>query len=219
MNEMRCPLPPSSRPLLIRRIIRQSRIADALTKGIQAYQRDLTGMLYVTGAAMAPTLNARATTPGGNGSVEKLLVRWIPRPSARNVFVGDVVAFTSPLAVPDPDGMAEPHVMVRRVAASEGEEMVSDDPEDEPWRLAAGHCWVLADNTSLAPRDVLDSRSFGPLPYEKVLGRVLYSAAAPSRHGPIENSDAAAAEDGPVLAAELDAEEFSKDTGGSGASS
>ena len=59
--------------------------------------------------SQAPTLNSAAAsssgtagsdgTSGSSGSaVEKLLMRWIPRPSPANVFVGDVVAFSSPLA-------------------------------------------------------------------------------------------------------------------------
>lgn len=34
-----------------------------------------------------------------------------------------------------------------------------------------GHCWVLADNESLAPPHVIDSRSFGPLPLSHIVGR------------------------------------------------
>ena len=66
----------------------------------------------------APTLNTRAATAsssadsgsGGSGAssvaMEKLLMRWIPRPSVSNVFVGDVIAFNSPLSPPAQDTQA-----------------------------------------------------------------------------------------------------------------
>jgi hypothetical protein len=49
------------------------------------------------------------------------------------VYVGDVVAFNSPLHPPDMQ-----NVMIRRVAAMEGDEMVSDDPEDTPFFIPPG---------------------------------------------------------------------------------
>lgn len=181
-------------------------LSAALSKGLQAYQRELTGLVYITGTAMAPTLNAKASS--SPEAVEKLLVRWIPRPSPSNTFVGDVVAFNSPLSRPDP---SEAHVIVRRIAATEGEEMVSDDPEDVSWRVPEGHCWVLADNEGMTAAEAIDSRSFGPLPFDRILGRILYSASSPTVHGIVENSEEAALDDGPVLAAELDVEKFISD--------
>jgi len=67
--------------------------------------------LNATRAAPAPSSSSStADTSSGSGgasaasaSVEKLLMRWIPRPSVGNVFVGDVVAFNSPLSPPAPD--------------------------------------------------------------------------------------------------------------------
>eukprot|EP00955_Chlamydomonas_euryale_P081145 363534-Chlamydomonas_euryale.AAC.1 len=47
------------------------------------------------GTAMCPNLNAAALTDPA--AVEKLVVRQLPRASARTVWVGDIVAFTSPL--------------------------------------------------------------------------------------------------------------------------
>lgn len=87
--------------------------------------------------------------------------------------------------------------------------MVSDDPSCVPWQLPRGHCWVLADNEDVSPSEVIDSRSFGPLPLSNVLGRVIYTASSPTDHGPVSNSPQAARQDGPILAAELDVEEFS----------
>ena len=100
--------------------------------------------------------------------------------------------------------------MVRRVAANEGEEMLSDDADDQAFSIPAGHCWVLADNEDLAPPDVIDSRSFGPLPFSRVLGRILYAARSRSDHGLVENSEAARRLDTAVLQGELDLDKLCK---------
>ena len=42
--------------------------------------------------------------------------------------------------------------LVRRVAALEGEEMESSDPDDEPFNLPRGTCWVLCDNEYLSSK-------------------------------------------------------------------
>ena len=105
---------------------------------------------------MAPTLNAKAASPQssssdgsstGTSTVDRLLMRCIPRPSLRAVFTGDVVAFNSPLA-----GRGAEHLMVRRVAAMEGEELITDDPADGSYTIPEGapHCVLLSslrDNT------------------------------------------------------------------------
>lgn len=91
--------------------------------------------------------------------MERLLVRLLPRPSERNVFIGDVVAFNSPLtvaaaAVAGPGGAAtaglpfgggsaaaaaaaasglgeelQQSTMVRRVAAMPGDELTTGEEE------------------------------------------------------------------------------------------
>ncbi len=108
-------------------------------------------------------------------------------------------------------------MLVRRVAASEGEEMVSDDPDEASFRLPPGTCWVLADNEALEPKQVIDSRSFGPLPYKHIVGRVLYHARSAHDHGVVENSKRAMALDAPVLAAELDVDGLLSGEGPGGA--
>ena len=65
------------------------------------------------------------------------------------------------------------NVLVRRIGAGPGDELVTDDPEAESYTIPAGHCWVLADNEELQPSPI-DSRSFGPLPLQNVLGRIMY---------------------------------------------
>lgn len=81
-----------------------------------------------------------------------------------------------------------------------------------------GYCWVLADNEDVAFPDVIDSRTFGPLPLEAILGRVVYAARSPTDHGPVENSGEGMAQDAAVLEAELDLDRMftdgSADAGG-----
>lgn len=62
---------------------------------------------------------------------------------------------------------------MRRIGAGPGDELTTDDPEPETYTIPEGHCWVLADNEQLQPPDVIDSRSFGPLPLHHVLGRIM----------------------------------------------
>jgi len=54
----------------------------------------------------------------------------------RRVFVGDVVVLKDP--------QKSDNYLVRRLAATEGYEMVSKDEKDE--------CWVLADNENTKPK-------------------------------------------------------------------
>lgn len=183
---------PASAPLA-------ERASAVVAKFKEAYAKPLTSVMYIAGAAMAPAIK---------GPLEKLVLRVIPRPSPRTVGVGDVVAFNSPL---DTQGK---HVMVRRVAALEAHEMVSDEPGDEAFRIPPGHCWVLADNPALSPPDVIDSRAFGYLPMSSIFGRVIYKARSSDAHGPVVNSPAAAAEDGPVIDAEVDPEALVADMEG-----
>lgn len=181
-----------------------SSFTEALAKGMETFQRQLTAVGVITGAAMIPTLNNFSQSPSEINSPrdepsEKFLMRLIPRPSGnRTIFSGDVIAFHSPLD--------QQHIMVRRIAALEGHEMVSDDPDDETFTIPKDHCWVLADNEDLDPPHVIDSRTFGPLPVTTILGRVMYAASSETNHGPIENSTAGMAADAPVLEAELDIE-------------
>ncbi|KAL4418699.1 hypothetical protein ABPG77_008713 [Micractinium sp. CCAP 211/92] len=213
-----------------------SSLPEALSRGLEAYRARLTMGILITGAAMAPTLNPKAASQPD--AVERLLVRLLPRPSERNVFTGDVVAFTSPLtvaaaAVAGPGGAAAARLpyggssaaaaaaaaaggigeelgqstMVRRVAAMPGDELTTGEEEGaESYIIPEGHCWVLADNESLAPPNVIDSRSFGPLPLSHIVGRILYAARSETDHGPVENSEEGMAADAPVVEAELDVE-------------
>ncbi len=176
----------------------------AVQKGVEAYRKELTKVIYLSGASMVPALNAKASTDPS--AVEKLLIRLFPRPSFKDLYAGDTVALQSPLS-------AEQQVLVRRLAAVEGEEMVSDDTELASWSLPQGHCWVLTEADTFKPNEVIDSRSFGPLPVENIIGRVVYQCQSPTEHGPTSNSTEAMADDAVVLDAELDVDSFcSKDS-------
>ena len=173
----------------------------AVQKGLEAYRKELTSVIHQPGTSMAPVLNAKGLTDPS--AMEKLLLRIFPGPSFNSLYTGDIVALQSPLT-------AERQVLVRRLAAVEGEEMVSDDPDLESWSLPDGHCWVLSESATFkanAPNDI-DSRSFGPLPVQNIIGRVIYQAASPTEHGPTSNSPEAMDDDAVVLDAELDVESF-----------
>ncbi|EFN53981.1 hypothetical protein CHLNCDRAFT_135936 [Chlorella variabilis] len=215
-------------------------LPEAMQRGLDAYRRQLTSVMLLTGAAMAPTLNPKGSSQPD--SVERLLVRLLPRPSERTVFTGDVVAFASPLtlaaaAAPGGGGLAGAlglppggaaaaaaaedaaerlaNTMVRRVAAMPGDELVTGEDEEaagfESLVVPEGHCWVLADNAQLEPPRVIDSRAFGLLPLSAIVGRVLYCARSHTDHGPVENSEEGMAADAPVLEAELDVEALCSD--------
>ena len=62
----------------------------------------------------------------------------------RQVFVGDVILLKDPEKSDD--------LIIRRLAALEGYEMVSSDEKDEPFVLEKDQCWVLADNQALKPK-------------------------------------------------------------------
>jgi len=67
---------------------------------------------------------------------------------------------------------------------------------------------VLADNEELQASQAVDSRSFGPLHVDHILGRILYFVRNQTEHGPVDNSQTANAADLPVLEAELDVEKL-----------
>ncbi|CAM6091673.1 unnamed protein product [Calypogeia fissa] len=152
----------------------------------------LTYKYLIKGDEMTPTFVSEG---------ENVLVRSITTPSARSVFVSDVVMLRHPS---DPS-----RKLVRRVAAVEGDEMLSSNEQDEPFKLERGHCWVLCDNPSINAKEAQDSRTFGPLAVSNIEGRVIYFRRSTVDHGPVLNSDEAMEEDSAVLAMELDVDELS----------
>ncbi|CAI5507543.1 unnamed protein product [Closterium sp. Naga37s-1] len=66
---------------------------------------------------------------------------------------------------------ARPTVVFRRVAAVAGDEIESPQPSDAPFRIEDNHFWVVADNPDVPAQEAWDSRTFGPVHVEDVLGR------------------------------------------------
>eukprot|EP00871_Galdieria_phlegrea_P004478 jgi/Galph1/5030/GphlegSOOS_G50.1 len=112
-----------------------------------------------TGDAMSPTINE------GVLLVRRVVIRRLVSPSDKTVFIDDIVVCRDPTD--------EQRNYVRRVIAMSGEEMVSEDPRDISFCIPPGHCWVVRDNDNAI--DAADSRNFGPLSFDLIKGRVLYS--------------------------------------------
>lgn len=72
----------------------------------------------------------------------------------------------------------------------------------------AGHCWVLADNEKMQVADAWDSRTFGPLPTDNVLGRILYYVRSRTEHGRVDSD--ALPTDTAIIEAELDVEKIAQ---------
>lgn len=142
---------------------------------------------------MAPTIGSQGGT---------LLVRKIPVPDPTRVFVGDV------LVLKDPEKRDD--LLVRRLAAVEGYEMVSKDEKEEPFVLEKDECWVLSDNEALKPKEAKDSRTFGPVHMSDIIGRVIYCLRTTVDHGPVQNSQLSMQKDSSVLEVELDVDEMTK---------
>mmetsp|Transcript_28687 Transcript_28687/g.73956 ORF Transcript_28687/g.73956 Transcript_28687/m.73956 type:complete len:276 (-) Transcript_28687:616-1443(-) len=184
-------------------------LTSAISKFREAYNQQLTRVMYMAGTAMAPALNKAGLED--RDALEKLVVRTIPRPSSRTVLVGDVVAFNSPLTLGTSSDTNE-FIMVRRVAAMEGDEMVaasSSDSEEQQveehlGEVPKGHCWVLADNEDLKPPEVIDSRTFGYIPLTNIVGRVIYAASTRKDHGPVINNPASVEADQAIIEGEVD---------------
>eukprot|EP01026_Neomeris_dumetosa_P078729 TRINITY_DN8541_c0_g1_i1.p2 TRINITY_DN8541_c0_g1~~TRINITY_DN8541_c0_g1_i1.p2 ORF type:complete len:246 (-),score=24.75 TRINITY_DN8541_c0_g1_i1:315-1052(-) len=186
-------------------IDKQLDLGNALQRSMEMYTNDCTSIMLLTGQAMCPTLNQLALR--SPHAVSKLIVRNIPRPSTLNLAKTDIVAFQQPFTLP-----GQQMVLVRRIAAMEGQKMVSDDPLVQPFTIPPGHCWVLADNQNLeVGNEVIDSRCFGPLPYENIVGRVIYQIMDRFHHGVVENSKQASWQDKAILDCEVDIDKILDD--------
>ncbi|MBA0548861.1 hypothetical protein Golob_019930, partial [Gossypium lobatum] len=134
----KCSLYYSNRKLDVTQSYKRGQISDrelqdAVWKNV--FQGKLTYLHWSKGEAMAPTIGEQGGT---------LLIRKIPSADPGRVFVGDVIVMK------DPDD--SDNYLVRRLAATEGYEMVSKDEKDEPFVLEKDQCWVLADNEKLKPK-------------------------------------------------------------------
>lgn len=112
------------------------------------------------------------------------------------------------MVLKDPQNLSS--FLVRRLAATEGYEMVSKDEKEEPFILEKDRCWVLADNEKLKPKEANDSRTFGPVLMSNIVGRVIYCLRTAVDHGPVQNSYSSMRRDSPVLEVELDVDEMTK---------
>nr|KJB11332.1 hypothetical protein B456_001G254000 [Gossypium raimondii] len=124
-----------------RGLISDRELYDTVWKNV--FQGKLTYLHWNKGEAMAPTIGEQAST---------LLVRKIPIADPTRVFLGDVIVLK------DPDNSE--NYLVRRLAATEGYEMVSKDEKDEPFVLEKDQCWVLADNDKLKPKSLQHAEGF-----------------------------------------------------------
>ena len=155
--------------------------------------KPLSYMLPMTGQAMQPALNAAAKAQ--TETHDKLVIRRMNGKSQTfldRVYVDDVVV------VRDPDDQRRKYV--RRVAGLAGDELVSDNVGDAAMRIPGDHCWVVRDNDAAA--ECPDSRKFGPLSLEHILGRVMYAIRSATDHGRVVSSPYAMASDAIVLAHE-----------------
>ncbi|KAG4139842.1 Mitochondrial inner membrane protease subunit 2 [Gossypium arboreum] len=174
-----------------RGLISDRELYDTVWKNV--FQGKLTYLHWNKGEAMAPTIGEQAST---------LLVRKIPIADPTRVFLGDVIVLK------DPDNSE--NYLVRRLAATEGYEMVSKDEKDEPFVLEKDQCWVLADNDKLKPKEAKDSRLFGPVSMTDIVGRVIYSLRTAVDHGPVLNSHYSMRKDSSLLEIELDVNDMMK---------
>ncbi|KAM3373012.1 hypothetical protein ACQJBY_013967 [Aegilops geniculata] len=111
--------------------INSTEMTDAIWKSF--FQGKLTFPQWIKGGeAMAPVV---APTGG------TVLVRKLATLSPKELFVGDIVLLKDPEKSDD--------LIVRRLAAVQGYEMVSTDEKDEPFVLDKDECWVMADNQEL----------------------------------------------------------------------
>ncbi|CAI9107623.1 OLC1v1007025C3 [Oldenlandia corymbosa var. corymbosa] len=158
------------------------------------FQGKLTYVHWTKGEEMAPTIGPQGGT---------LLVRRLISPDSSRVDVGDVVVLK------DPEN--SDNLIVRRLAAVEGYEMVSKDEKDEPFVLDDDECWVVADNENMKPKqEAYDSRTFGPVSMSNIVGRVLYCLRNAVDHGPVNNSETSMRKDSAILEVELDVDEMVK---------
>lgn len=149
---------------------------------------------------MSPALNPSATTDADER--DRLVIRRLggkTQTFLNRVYVDDVVV------VRDPTDARRKYV--RRVAGLAGDELVSDRDGEGSFKVPGDHCWVVRDNESAETSP--DSRMFGPLSLENILGRVMYAIRSATDHGRVASSPYAMASDAIVLAHEPVAEHLS----------
>jgi hypothetical protein len=195
----------------LRKAMTSSTMMESIAR-IAELDKPLSYALPMTGNAMAPLFNMHlleytgvSPTRQGNETCREtasakenkdtLVIRRLnpsPQTFLNRVHVNDVVV------IQDPND--ERRKYVRRIAAMEGTQMVSESPGDKPIRIPEDHCWVLRDNLNAASAP--DSSFFGPLSLKNILGRVMYAIRTATDHGRVTNSPYGMASDAIVLAQE-----------------
>ena len=121
--------------------------------------------VVVTEASMAPTIR-----PGDWLLIDPTTARWPRR--------GSIVVFREP----DSDLLA-----IKRVAAGPGDRV---DLDEGHLRLAADEAWLLSDATdadllAAGAGQPVDSRRYGPVPVEALVGRAWFRYGPIGRVGPL----------------------------------
>lgn len=197
-------------PLCSRMLFRGEAMAPALSCAPR-FASAASSRTQVMNMLVVRPLRHEETMPGTYDRVGR---RWFyPRPAR----VGDVVAFVHPDSASRP---AEQQVMlVRRVAALAGDVLVSDGDAETPpetsetatYELPRGRAWVTADNDATDLSRSPDSRAFGPIGVDAIVGRVIYYVRSATDHGPVANHPTSAEEDAAVLATEVRPDALAED--------
>lgn len=164
--------------------------------------KPLSYALPLTGNAMSPLLNPEAKDMRMKN--DRLVIRRLSGTTQtflNRVYVNDVVV------IKDPNDDRRKYV--RRIAALEGAQMVSKDGV-APFKVPARHCWVERDN---AQADAPDSKLFGPLALDYIIGRVMYAIRSATDHARVANSPYAMVSDSIVMAQEPVSQYMSPPTG------
>lgn len=120
------------------------------------------------GPSMKPTINAN--------SLSDLVLTEHISTKLRLLKKSDIVIARSP---------KDPRITIcKRITALEGDMVVSDVKinQEKIIKVPQGHVWLLGDNMDHS----MDSRSYGPVPYGLILGRVCYKLFPLSEFGPMK---------------------------------
>ncbi|KAL7151582.1 hypothetical protein ABFS83_04G041300 [Erythranthe nasuta] len=138
--------------------------------------------------------------PGASGHT--FLVRKIPSPTSRTVRANDLVVLK------DPNNPS--NYIVRRLAATKSN---YTKPfvlgKNQCWVLADKLCWELVDKFDLANEEAYDSRTFGPVNINNIVGRAIYAVSIGRLyHETVYNNLHSVIEDFPVVEVELNIQEM-----------
>eukprot|EP00184_Porphyridium_aerugineum_P002133 CAMPEP_0184695052 /NCGR_PEP_ID=MMETSP0313-20130426/2808_1 /TAXON_ID=2792 /ORGANISM="Porphyridium aerugineum, Strain SAG 1380-2" /LENGTH=236 /DNA_ID=CAMNT_0027153439 /DNA_START=156 /DNA_END=866 /DNA_ORIENTATION=- len=141
--------------------------------------------------ASDPENRKKGQSNAHNERKDTLWIRKFLAPSRHNLFVNDVVVLLDPR-----DARRK---YVRRIVAMEGEELINTKDTKEVYTLPEDTCWVLCENKSATQPD---SRYFGPVRLDKIIGRVIFAVRSATEYSRVRNSDMGMLMDEIVLAVE-----------------